>query len=177
MGIAEIRALKLKGSAKLYVDDQPVEVKHSGPKPKQPLKPMSEKTKAKKAQEKKALAGDDPLKEKWFKARRKEMVGTCQCGCGGKSSRNDDINFRSSAAHILPKKDFESVMYHKFNWVERAFYGGCHTNMDNRGLDLWPNMADWEDIKEKFHVLAPLLTEEERGRKFYRQLEKLVYSN
>jgi hypothetical protein len=38
-------------------------------------------------------------------------------------------------------------------------------------------MADWDDIKEKFHLLVPLLTREERGKKFYTMLEKLVYEN
>ena len=43
------------------------------------------------------------------------------------------------------------------------------------GLDKWPNFADWEDVKEKFYVLAPLLTDEERATKFYSKLESLVY--
>jgi CHASE3 domain sensor protein len=38
-------------------------------------------------------------------------------------------------------------------------------------------MADWDDIKEKFHQLAPLLTDEERATKFYSTLEKMVYAN
>jgi hypothetical protein len=149
-------------------------------KPKKEPKPMakeSEKMKKKKAEEKKLLAGEDTLKEKWFKARRIELTGTCQCGCGMASSKNDDIYFRHSCAHIFPKEIFESIMYNPLNCVERAFWGGCHTNMDQRGLELWPKMADWDDIKERFHELAPLLTDEERANKFYTTLEKLVYAN
>jgi hypothetical protein len=145
-------------------------------KPPIPLARESAKKKAEKVEAKKALDGADPLKERWFKARRKEMVGTCQCGCGNKSSKHDDLYFRHSAAHIFPKGLFESVMYHPLNFVERAFWGGCHTNMDERGLDKWPAMADWEDIKERFHTLAPLLTDEERATKFYTHLERLVYA-
>lgn len=145
-------------------------------KKRKPLNPISEKKRAAMKQDKETLAGQDTMKEKWFQARRKEMVGTCQCGCGQKSQKKDDMYFRHSAAHIFPQRIFESVQYHKLNWVERAFFGGCHGNMDNKSMDKWPNMADWDDIKEKFHQLVPLLTDKERATKFYKHLEKLIYS-
>lgn len=144
-------------------------------KPPTPIAKVSEKKAKKDAEEKKLRGGEDTLLEQWFKARRKEMVGTCQCGCAKPSSKNDELYFRHSAAHIFPKATFISVMYHPLNWVERAFWGGDHTNMDEGGLDKWPNYADWEDIKERFHVLAPLLTDEERATKFYSKLEHLIY--
>jgi hypothetical protein len=140
-----------------------------------PIAKVSIKKKQKMSDEKMALGGGDTLKENWFNARRKEMVGTCQCGCGKPSQKKDDLYFRHSAAHIFPKAVFESVMYHPLNFVERAFFGGCHTSMDESGLHKWGNMADFDDIKEKFYILAPLLTDEERGKKFYQILEKLVY--
>lgn len=139
------------------------------------MKAVSDKLAAKKKEQKASLGEDDPQKEKWFKARQREMIGVCQCGCGQESQKNDKLYFRHSAAHIFPKKIFESIQYHRLNWVERRFWGGCHATMDNKSMDLWPNMADWEDIKEKFYQLAPLLTEEERKHKFYKHLEKLVY--
>lgn len=132
---------------------------------------------AEEAAEKEARRGDDTDKQKWFAARRKELVGTCQCGCGQKSQKKDDLYFHSSICHIFPQRLFPSVDTHKLNFVERAFFGGCHTNMDEGGMDKWPAMADWEDIKLRFHELAPLLTEEERATKFYSTLEKLVYEN
>lgn len=146
-----------------------------GKKVPQPIVKESEKKKAANAEEKKLRNGDDTLMEKWFNARRKQMTGTCQCGCGKPSQKKDDLYFRHSAAHIFPKAQFPSVVYHPFNWVERAFWGGCHTNMDQQGIDQWPNMADFDDIKEKFHTLAPMLTDEERATKFYSRLEELVY--
>lgn len=125
--------------------------------------------------EKEKQGNDDTQKEKWFQARRKEMVGICQCGCANPSSKNDDANFRSCICHIFPQRLFPSIQFHPLNWVERRFWMGCHSNMDNRSMDLWPNFADWDDIKEKFHQLVPLLTDEERSTKFYSHLEKLVY--
>lgn len=149
--------------------------------PKQPLRRKSLKRLTKEAEEKKLVSSDgDTLKEQWFKARRRKLTGTCQCGCGQPSQKKDDIYFRHCCAHILPKSEedgFPSVALHPLNCVERRFWGGCHTNMDEGGMDKWPNMADWEDIKEKFYVLAPLLTDEERKKKFYTRLEKLVYDN
>jgi hypothetical protein len=146
-------------------------------KEKKPIKQISEKMAAKIANEKKDNGPDeDTKKEKWFKARNKDMVGTCQCGCG-RPSQKDTIYFRHSASHIFPKDRFPSVMYHRLNFVERSFWGGCHTNMDNKGMDLWPNMADWDDIKEKFHEFVPLLTDKEKSNKFYKHLESLVYAN
>jgi len=126
---------------------------------------------------------DKVLKEKWFQSVRPKLTGTCQCGCGNPSSKKDykDLDgkvashFRSSICHIFPKRDFHSVKYHPLNYVERAFWGGCHSNMDNLSLNRWVNFADWDDIKAKFHVLAPLLTEQEKSLKFYTQLEILVY--
>jgi hypothetical protein len=157
------------------------------PKPKPEKKPMrrkSEKRQAKEAEEKKLLSSDgDTLKEQWFKARRREMTGTCQCGCGEASQKRDDIYFRHSAAHIFPKHLFKSIEYHPLNYVERRFWAGyagtsaCHSIMDDTSMDRWPNFADWQDIREKFFILAPLLSQEERALKFYIHLEKLVYEN
>lgn len=141
-------------------------------------KPIAKKSKKKLQQEveEKALRGsDDTLIEQWYKARRKELTGVCQCGCAQPSQKKDDTFFRGSCCHVFPKAIFESVMYHPLNCIERAMFGGCHANLDEGGLDKWPMMADWEDIKERFHVLAPLLTDQERSHKFYHKLESLVY--
>lgn len=140
------------------------------------LNKVSPKRQAKIDEQKLMVAGDeDTMKEKWFKARRKEMVGVCQCGCARPSSKKDDANFRSSCCHIFPQRLFPSVQYHKLNFVERNFWDGCHTNMDNRSMDKWPMFADWEDIKERFCQLSSLLTDEERRKKFYTKLQDLVY--
>jgi len=129
------------------------------------------------SEEKELRGGDDTLMEQWFKARRKQMTGTCSCGCAKPSQKKDDTFFRHSCCHIFPKAKFESIMYHPLNFIELAFWSGCHTTFDDAGMDKWPNTACWDDIKEKFHILAPLLTDEERATKFYTKLEKLVYQN
>jgi len=149
-------------------------------KEKKPLKKVSDKKAAEDKEAKVLLGEDETLKEKWFKNRRKEMVGTCQCGCAMPSSKYDDKNFRSSICHIFPQRLFPSIQFHHLNWVERKFWAthdtsACHTNMDNKSMDLWPRFADWDDIKSKYHELVPLLTDEERKNKFFNHLTFLVY--
>jgi hypothetical protein len=155
------------------------------PKPKKekrPLRTISPKKLVQQAAEKKLVSSEgDTLKELWFKARRSEMTGVCQCGCAEPSQKKDNIYFRHSIAHIFPKHLFPSIMYHPLNWVERRFWAGsagataCHSLMDDTSMERWANFADWDDIKMKFYVLAPLLTPEERATNFYTRLEKLVH--
>lgn len=163
MGLEELRRIK---ESKFYP---------KLPKPKKAISKKSAKKIKQDAEEKKLRGEDDTLMEQWFKARRKELTGICQCGCGNKSQKHDDTFFRGSCCHIFPKSIFESIMYHPLNCVERAMMGGCHHNMDNQGMDRWPQFADWDDIKERFYVLAPLLTDKERSNKFHDKLESLVY--
>lgn len=139
------------------------------------IQPKSKKKIAEEAAAKEA--GTDQAMDKFYEAMRKKMVGVCQCGCGLRSQKSDDNFFRHCICHIFPKKIFKSIETHTLNWVERTFWGGHHTNLDERGMDKWPAMADWDDIKEKFHVLSELLTDAERATKFYNNLSKLVYAN
>lgn len=113
--------------------------------------------------------------DRWFKAVRNKLTGRCQCGCGKPSSKYQDKYFKHSCGHVFPKRIFLSIATHPRNFVERAFWGGCHTNMDEQSMDRWTSFADWENIKEIFHELAPELTDEERATKFYTHFEKLIY--
>lgn len=118
-----------------------------------------------------------PLEERldeWFLERRKEMVGVCQCGCGGTSCKLDNDFYRNSIAHIFPKAYFKSVATHPLNWVELDFWKGHHTNFDQQGVEKWVNYACWDDIKAKVIAMDPYLTPEEKGRKFYQVLIDLV---
>jgi len=104
-------------------------------KAKKPLKKVSDKKAAEIKESKDQLGENDTIKEKWFKNRRGEMVGVCQCGCGEPSSKSDPKNFRSSICHIFPQRLFPSIQFHPVNWVERKFWAtngtsACHTNMD-----------------------------------------------
>ncbi len=114
-------------------------------------------------------------KQKWFTLIRGKLTGLCKCGCNQPSSKHQEKYYFHSCCHVFPQKTFESVQFHPDNFVERAFWGGCHSVMDDTGMNRWTSFADWEHIKEIFHELAPLLTEEERKTKFYHNFENLVY--
>lgn len=160
-----------------YLDERRKFIEAGRPLPekkKNAIRRVSEK-RQKKLDEQKANEGDSGL-DAFFERNRKKMIGVCQCGCAEKSQKNDDTFYRNCICHIFPKRIFKSIATNDYNWVERTFWGGHHTNFDEQGMDKWPLMADWDDIKEKFYTLAPLLTDEERTTKFYNQLEKLIYS-
>lgn len=151
--------------------------KTTGPKPKKPIAKVSAKKKAEVEADKAARNGGDTELQKWFNERRKELVGVCQCGCGRKSSKHEDEHFRSSICHILPQRLFKSTILHPLNYVERNFWEGCHSIFDNTSLNRWANMADFDDIKEKFKIISRCLTDAERAKKFYQNLEKLIHGN
>lgn len=136
---------------------------------------INKKSKKRIEKEAELKKSSDSTLDDFYESMRPKMVGTCQCGCGQKSHKKDDIFYRHCICHIFPKRLFKSVATHELNWVERTFWGGHHTNFDEQGMDKWPMMADWDDIKEKFHQLAPLLTDKERATKFYSKLEALIY--
>lgn len=162
MGIFELRKLKLEASI------PKIKRQYSIPK-------KSAKRIEREKNEKGERGTEDTLMEQWFKARRKDLTGICQCGCGKPSQKKDDMYFRHSCCHLFPKSKFPSLMYHPLNYIERAFFGGCHSVLDDTSMDRWVGMADWDSIKEQFHLLAPLLTDEERATKFYSKFESLVY--
>lgn len=113
----------------------------------------------------------------WFDDRRQELSGICQCGCGKPSSKDSDQYYKYSIAHIFPKAIFKSIATHPVNYVERAFWGGCHTIMDTKGIDYWPNMADWATIKERILILLPLVDKKERTHKLYAIIEQTAIMN
>lgn len=99
----------------------------------------------------------------WFKERRKEMTGICS-HCGNPSSKNDDEKFHYSIAHILPKAYFPSIANHPKNFVELCFYGNsCHTNMDNKTLDI-TDMHCFDEIIDKFVDMYPSIAKDEKRR-------------
>jgi hypothetical protein len=137
---------------------------------------IAKKSKKRIEREKKMLLNDDNY-DGWFEERRKNLVGVCQCGCGEKSQKKDDTYYRHCICHIFPKRLFKSVATHPMNFVERAFWGGCHTNLDEQSMDKWVGMADWDDIKAKVEAMLPYIAEEEKKHKFYSQLENLIREN
>lgn len=134
-------------------------------KKKVPLRNKSLKRQAEEAQEKELRVGGDSVFDKWFEERRKEMTGKCVF-CGGKTEKKNDVTYRNSIAHLLPKRPtmFPSIATHPDNWLELCFYGNsCHTNFDNSTIS-WELLADsneWKMIVNKFKLVYPFIAPEE----------------
>ena len=111
----------------------------------------------------KDMVDNNAAKQRWFNDRRKEMTGVC-ANCSGKSCRDSDEYFRFSIAHILPKAYFKSIATNKYNWVELCHFGnGCHSQMDNKMLDLI-DMNCFDTIIERFVKMYPHISQDEKKR-------------
>jgi hypothetical protein len=122
------------------------------------------KKSAKKIQQEKLIDVDD-LQWKWFEEIRKSLTGVCK-HCGGKTTKDDDVKFHFSIAHILPKGDiyFPSVKMHPLNFIELCTFGNnCHGNYDNKTLDLI-DMNCFDEIVRKFVAIYPSIEKSERRR-------------
>jgi len=153
MGLEEIR--KIKSGAGLPKT-----------KDRKPIAKISDKRKKKLAVL--AASNTDNAVDLWFEARRMEMTGRCLF-CNGKTEKNNDATYRSSIAHLLPKKDslggLPSVATHRDNWLELCHFGNsCHTNFDN-GYITWEFLHgsnEWNVISEKFKKIYPFIPEDEK---------------
>jgi len=158
-----------------------LEKKTTGPKPKKPIRKVSNK-KAAEIKEHKEFGGDSEM-DLFFESMRERMKGVCLF-CGLKSERDNDETYRNSIAHLLPKRDvdkggFPSVGTNEDNWIELCFYApnSCHTNFD-AGQITWEFLKDskeWEIIREKLLNILPVVAMEERKHKLYSKLIELVY--
>lgn len=108
----------------------------------------------------------------WFMDRGKELTGKC-AHCRKKSSKGDPKYERFSVAHIFPKAYFPSVATHPSNFIELCFWDeSCHTSYDQQGIEYLLDGPAWSLMVERFNTFEHLLTQEERGRKFYQQFKK-----
>jgi len=110
-----------------------------------------------------AKIGKSAELDRWFQDRRKEMTGICK-NCGGKTCRDDDMYYKFSIAHILPKAYFKSIKTNENNWIELCFWGNnCHAGMDNKMIDLM-DMNCFDEIITKTSKMYPHIAQEERRR-------------
>ncbi len=102
----------------------------------------------------------------WFYERRKDMKGICACGCGQKTTKDDDKLFKHSCAHVLKKSIFKSIATHPENCIELAFYGGCHTTFDDMGYEHCKRTEPklWAIVVQKLKILYPCISENEKGK-------------
>lgn len=98
---------------------------------------------------------------RWFIERRPEMTGVCW-HCGERSCVYDDMLYKHSIAHILPKAIFKSVAVHPLNWIELCFWPpSCHANFDNFSLDII-DLNCFSIVIDRFVQIYPYISPWER---------------
>lgn len=108
----------------------------------------------------KALTSGSAELKRWFEDRRKELTGIC-AHCGGHSCKNSDTYWKFSVAHILPKNIFKSVAMHPLNFVELCFFNNsCHTNFDNKTLDIM-DLNCFDIVIKRFVAIYPSIDPKE----------------
>lgn len=148
MGINEIR--QLKEQAKLPKENKLYRIPRQSKKKQQELK----------EQKAEKITGGSEL-DRWFKERRKEMVGIC-ANCGSKTTKNNDTYFKHSIAHLLPKRLFKSIATHPDNWIELCYFEkSCHANYDSHTLDLI-DLNCFDEAIRKFVAMYPDIAPKER---------------
>ena len=141
--------------------------KTTGPKPKKPLKRVSDKRAEQDRVEKERLGGDDSELVKFFKRAMSKMTGHC-LNCPARTETKVYSAAIFSIAHILDKRDtmFPSVKDNINNWVELC--PDCHREFDSTPMEkdktLWDKrqeMGMWEVVWEKLLKVYPSIMQDE----------------
>jgi hypothetical protein len=136
--------------------------KESGPKPRKPIKKVSDKRKAEQKADKEELKGGDSELQKWYAKIMQDETPKCW-ETGEWINKQDKMGWHGSIAHILDKKNFPSVKVHPLNYMILKMWGGTHGQYDSS----WENAAKmkvWPYALKVINVLYPLLTAEERRK-------------
>jgi hypothetical protein len=128
MGIEEIRKIKAGTDKK--------------PEKRKGIAPISEKRRAKLAAEKEARGDSETQLQQWYS----HIMATEEPVCwetGERINKEDELGWRGSIAHILPKNLFPSVATHPLNYMILKMWGGTHTDYDSswskaKLMKVWP---------------------------------------
>jgi hypothetical protein len=109
----------------------------------------------------KAMTSGGADLKRWFADRRKELTGSC-AHCGGRSCKDSEQYWKFSIAHVLPKNLFKSVATHPKNFIELCFFNNsCHTNFDNKTLDIM-DLNCFDTVISRFIEMYPSIAAKER---------------
>lgn len=124
-----------------------------------PLKRISDKRAREDKEEKEKRGENDTELVRWFKARiQYSMKGVCE-ETGLKTERNIYRYAILSCCHILEKRNFKSVMYHKENFIE--LLPDIHHKFDNCGWKEREKMSCWPTVFGRLVEVYPSIAPEE----------------
>lgn len=134
---------------------------------------ISEKRKAKLAQEKELRGDGDSEKQKWFKSRIKQMSG--HCAETGLATETRIYRYAiNSICHILSQQHCKSVALHPLNWIELD--PGFHVKFDAMSWEEREKLGCWPVIMERLIMVYPDIIESEK-RFFPESVRKYIEIN
>ncbi len=92
----------------------------------------------------------------WFQAiQKKHSDGGTGTHCWECGSWIPEKYMRHATAHLLPKKNFDSVKTHELNYLILGAGCGCHAKTDR--LDQFVKMRVWGEAARRIKIMMPLL--------------------
>lgn len=147
--------------------------KESGPKPKKPIRKVSEKKAAEQKAEKEARGDNDTELQRFFKSAMKRMTGRC-AETGLRTETRIYKYAIMSICHILPRSKCPSVATHPCIWME--FDVGFHVKFDAMSWEEREQLGCWSIIRDKLVMVYPSLAPDER-RHFPESVLKFINDN
>jgi hypothetical protein len=137
--------------------------KTTGPKPKKPMKRVSDKKRKEDVEAKEARGGEATDQQKWYEKIMQSEEPKCW-ETGDRLNKQDKLGWHGSVAHCLPKSLFPSVATHPMNYMILSMWNGSHANYD-RSWESAAKMKVWKyALKIIITVLLPCLTPEEKRK-------------
>lgn len=128
-------------------------------KEKKPISKVSKKRAIQMAADAENRGDGDSELVRWFKARiQYSMKGVCE-ETGLKTERGIYRYAIMSCCHILEKRNFKSVMYHKENFIE--LLPDIHHKFDNCGWKEREKMSCWPIVFGKIVEIYPSIAPDE----------------
>lgn len=98
-------------------------------------------------------------RELWFLFQRQKMTGVCQeGGCKESTNKNNDVYFRWSICHIVPKSLVPSVSTHPHNCIELCWQ---HHSEFDATFDKASKMQCFAETKRRFELFKHLIPADE----------------
>lgn len=102
------------------------------------------------------------LQELWYISKKYQMTGFCtEEGCKKSTNKGNDVYFKWSICHIVPKKLVPSVATHPDNFIELCWQH--HSEFDST-FDKSKSMKCFAEAKRKFKLFEHLIPDSEKRK-------------
>lgn len=104
-------------------------------------------------------AHEKKLLHQFYREQSEQRPLYCENRCGTKLLAKETWRLKAMVCHIVPKRDFKSVMIHPLN----RWFGcqHCHDNYDNKGWTFAVTMQVWPICLERFQQFMHMIKDDE----------------